>query len=48
MPIIKREITGRSIHQGMYYEPGMTKEEGDEVEDLYALVKTAKEAFPEI
>jgi diphthamide synthase (EF-2-diphthine--ammonia ligase) len=32
----------------MYYEPGMTKEEGDEVEDLYALVRTAKEAFPEI
>ena len=45
VPLIKWEIQGKSVNQGMYYEKAG---EGDEVEDLFMLVKKVQESYPEV
>ena len=42
VPLFRRRITGRSEHTDLGYKPT----EGDEVEDLFALLAAVKEATP--
>ena len=41
-PLIRKPITGKSVNQELYYE---LSEYQDEVEDLYLLLKDAKESY---
>lgn len=45
MPIVKKEIKGSSINQGLYYDKEV---DSDEVEDLFLLLKAVKEQFPDV
>lgn len=45
VPIVRREILGKALQQSLYYQKGS---EGDEVEDLYELLKEVKQKYPEV
>ncbi len=45
VPLIKREIKGSSLDQGLDYEH---QSENDEVEDLFQLLRCVKEQYPEV
>ena len=44
VPLIRREISGKATQKKMYY----SKSPGDEVEDLYELLKEIKRAHPQV
>lgn len=44
LPLFRRRIKGTAINKKLYYSP----EKEDEIEDLYELVKEAKEKMPDI
>ena len=43
-PLIRKPITGKSVNQELYYELSESESQ-DEVEDLYQLLKEAKELY---
>ncbi|OII71693.1 P-loop ATPase [Cryptosporidium ubiquitum] len=44
VPLVRRNISGKAINQEINY----TTTQGDEVEDLFMLLKNVKESFPDI
>ena len=44
LPLVRRRITGSCKQSDMYY----TEEKGDEVEDLFAVLKEVKTLYPEV
>ena len=45
VPIVRKEIRGSALNQGMYYEK---ENNGDEVEDLYDLLAEVKARYPDV
>ena len=48
LPLHRRQITGTSVNQELYYEKSGDAAANDEVEDLYELLVQVKQAHPEV
>ncbi|KAK6588283.1 MJ050-like PP-loop ATpase [Cryptosporidium xiaoi] len=44
IPVVRRSISGRAVNQNIDYR----NTEGDEVEDLYLILKTIQETYPDV
>lgn len=48
LPLYRRQLTGTSVNQELYYEKSGDAAANDEVEDLYELLVQVKQAHPEV